>query len=124
MINFPFLTLCSNDGLVMPPKPNEENRALAFYNIDFSLANQVETFYFLDLISGIRFFKVPDILIFTEIQYCLIISPISNSNNEQIKIKDMLSVIFNILFSILFRMLFLTSICITMHDYQKMCCIK
>lgn len=27
----------------MPPKPNEENRTLAFYNIDFSLANQVKT---------------------------------------------------------------------------------
>lgn len=29
----------------MPPKPNEENRTLAFYNIDFSLANQVKTFF-------------------------------------------------------------------------------
>lgn len=33
----------SNDGLVLPPKPNEENRALGFYNIDFSLTNQVKT---------------------------------------------------------------------------------
>lgn len=34
--------ICSNEDLVMPPKPNEEKRALAFYNIDFSLANQVK----------------------------------------------------------------------------------
>jgi hypothetical protein len=25
---------------VLPPKPNEKRAALAFYNIDFSLANQ------------------------------------------------------------------------------------
>ena len=31
----------SNPGLVMPPKPNEKRRALAFYNIDFSLSNQM-----------------------------------------------------------------------------------
>ncbi|KHN73472.1 Protein flightless-1 -like protein [Toxocara canis] len=36
------LDLHNNDELVMPPKPNEQRKALAFYNIDFSLANQMK----------------------------------------------------------------------------------
>ncbi|KAF8356657.1 fli-1 [Pristionchus pacificus] len=35
------LDLHENDDLVMPPKPNEKRKALNFYNIDFSLANQM-----------------------------------------------------------------------------------
>jgi hypothetical protein len=31
----------SNPDLTMPPKPSDKQRALAFYNIDFSLQNQV-----------------------------------------------------------------------------------
>ena len=38
----------SNDDLVMPPKPNEHKKKLAFYNIDFSLEHQVS--------SSFRFF--------------------------------------------------------------------
>lgn len=34
------LDLRNNEDLVMPPKPNEQRKALAFYNIDFTLANQ------------------------------------------------------------------------------------
>ena len=33
----------SNPDMVMPPKPLEKQRAMAFYNIDFSLQNQVIT---------------------------------------------------------------------------------
>lgn len=36
------LDLHNNEELVMPPKPNEQRKALAFYNIDFSLANQMK----------------------------------------------------------------------------------
>lgn len=35
------LLFFSNPDLVMPPKPNEKRRAMAFYNIDFSLQNQM-----------------------------------------------------------------------------------
>uniref|UniRef100_A0A914W4B2 Gelsolin-like domain-containing protein n=1 Tax=Plectus sambesii TaxID=2011161 RepID=A0A914W4B2_9BILA len=35
------LDLRNNPDLVMPPKPNEKRRAMAFYNIDFSLSNQM-----------------------------------------------------------------------------------
>jgi hypothetical protein len=31
----------SNPELVMPPKPLDKQRAMAFYNIDFSLQNQL-----------------------------------------------------------------------------------
>ncbi|PIO63870.1 leucine Rich repeat-containing domain protein [Teladorsagia circumcincta] len=34
------LDLTDNDDLVMPPKPNEARKKLAFYNIDFSLEHQ------------------------------------------------------------------------------------
>lgn len=30
-----------NENLVMPPKPNDARKKLAFYNIDFSLEHQV-----------------------------------------------------------------------------------
>lgn len=33
----------SNDDLVMPPKPSDKQKAMAFYNIDFSLQNQVSS---------------------------------------------------------------------------------
>ncbi|VDN08086.1 unnamed protein product [Thelazia callipaeda] len=36
------LDLRNNEELIMPPKPNEGKRSLCFYNIDFSLANQMK----------------------------------------------------------------------------------
>ncbi|CAJ0580694.1 unnamed protein product, partial [Mesorhabditis spiculigera] len=36
------LRLNGNEGLVMPPKPSEKRRRLAFYNIDFSLQGQLK----------------------------------------------------------------------------------
>lgn len=35
----------------MPPKPNERRKALAFYNIDFTLANQVSQYGSLESLS-------------------------------------------------------------------------
>ncbi|KAF7636898.1 hypothetical protein Mgra_00003638 [Meloidogyne graminicola] len=35
------LDLRNNPDLVMPPKPSDKQKALAFYNIDFSLSNQL-----------------------------------------------------------------------------------
>lgn len=32
----------NNPNLVMPPKPSEKKKNLAFYNIDFSLENQLK----------------------------------------------------------------------------------
>lgn len=38
---FYILFFCSNEDLVMPPKPLDMRKKLAFYNIDFSLEHQV-----------------------------------------------------------------------------------
>ncbi|KAI1729403.1 gelsolin repeat domain-containing protein [Ditylenchus destructor] len=35
------LDLHNNDDIVMPPKPSDKQKAMAFYNIDFSLSNQL-----------------------------------------------------------------------------------
>ena len=40
----------SNDDIVMPPKPLDKQKAMAFYNIDFSLQNQVSV-HMIDSVS-------------------------------------------------------------------------